>query len=213
MTSARDLSSPRVELYRIGHLPDPLAWPPEEVRGAGRFDDPLAEYRVLYAGQRRTCFLETLAWLRPSIETLAAMRAVTGTDEPVLSSPIPPDWYQKRAVAALLLRPGQRWLDVRATETHGALRVELADELAAWGLTDLDLGDMLSRNRRLTQRISRWAYEHDYRGIVYASRFNAGANLWAIFEGAQFDAVGVPQPILPDDPDLIEAARLFGLET
>ncbi|MEX2374733.1 MAG: RES family NAD+ phosphorylase [Dehalococcoidia bacterium] len=212
MTPVRSVSSPRIELYRIGHLPDPLAWPPEEVRGAGRFDDPAAKYRVLYAGQRRTCFLETLAWLRPSLETLAAMKAVRGTDEPMPSWSVPPDWYQKRAVAALRLRPGQRWLDVRATETHEVLRAELASELTAWGLTDLDLGDVLSRNRQVTQRISRWAYAYDYHGIVYASRFNAGASLWAIFEGALFDAVGVAQPILPGDPDLVEAARLFGLE-
>ena len=211
MTPVRNVTAPRVDLYRIGHLPDPLAWPPEAVRGAGRFDDPAGEYRVLYAGQRRTCFLETLAPLRPSVETLAAMHAVTGTDEPVPPAVVPPDWYQKRAVATLHLLPGQRWLDVRATETLEALRLEFAEELVRWGISDLDLSDLMSRDRRLTQAISRWAHERGYQGVVYASRLESGANLWAIFEGAQFEAVGVAQPILPDDPDLVAAAHTFGL--
>jgi len=63
----------------------------------------------------------------------------------------------------------------RRPASSTALRVELADELRASGLTNLDLDDVLSRNRQVTQRISRWPYEYDYHGIVYASRFNAGA--------------------------------------
>ncbi len=211
MSPVRSATAPRVELYRIGHLPDPLAWPPKAVGGAGRFDDPLGEFRVLYAGQRRTCFLETLAPFRPSVEALAALQAIGGTDEPLPAPIVPADWYQKRAVSRLRLLQGQQWLDVRATATHEALRAELAPQLATWGMKDLDLGDILSRDRRVTQAVGRWAYAAGYQGLVYASRFGSAASLWAIFEGARFEAVGVAQPIVPDDPDLLAAAKLFGL--
>jgi hypothetical protein len=211
VSPVRRAITPRGVLYRIGRLPDPLAWAPHEVAGGGRFDDPQSEFRVLYAGQRRACFLETLAPFRPSVEALAALQQVTGSQEPIPRGMVPADWYQKRAVARLRLRPGQRWLDLRATETSEALRSELAATLLDLGLADLDLSEVLGPWRSLTQAIARWAYEHDYAGIVYPSRFKDALSLWAIFEGAAFDPVGVPEPIVPDDPDLVATARLFGL--
>ncbi len=211
MSPVRRAATPRGVLYRIGRLPDPLAWPPPEFIGGGRFDDPQGEFRVLYSGQRRACFLETLALFRPSVEALAALQQVKGSLEPLPRGVVPADWYQKRAVARLRLGRGQQWLDLRAMETREALRTELAATLLALGLADLDLSGVLGPRRRLTQAIARWAHENGYSGIVYSSRFDAALSLWAIFEGAAFEPVGVPDPIVPDDPDLVAAARLFGL--
>jgi len=101
-------------LYRIGRLPDPLAWPPWDYVGTGRFDDPAGEFRVLYATvQRRTGFLETLARFRPSLEVLAALEGVENTDEPFPMPQVPADWYHARAIGRLRLRTRQRWLDLR----------------------------------------------------------------------------------------------------
>lgn len=213
MSPVRRAATPRGVLHRIGRLPDPLAWPPHELVGGGRFDDPQGEFRVLYAGQRRACFLETLAAFRPSVEALAALEQVTGSQELMPRGVVPADWYQKRAVARLRLGPGQRWLDLRAAETREELRSELAATLLDLGLPDLDLSGVLGPRRRLTRAIARWAYEHDYRGIVYPSRFDDALSLWAIFEGAAFEPEGVPEPIVPDDPDLVATAHLFGLAT
>ncbi|MBI4236576.1 MAG: RES family NAD+ phosphorylase [Chloroflexi bacterium] len=198
-------------LYRIGRLPDPLGWPPQEFIGGGRFDDPQREFRVLYAGQRMACFLETLAPFRPSVEALAHLRRVGGGLEPAPRAVVPTDWYQKRAVARMRLGRGQRWLDLRAIETREALRGELATTLLELGLADLDLSGVLGPRRRLTQAIARWAYENGYAGLAYRSRFDDALSLWALFDGAAFEPVGVPEPIMPDDPDLIAAAHLFGL--
>ena len=49
------------------------------------------------------------------------------------------------------------------------------------GLTDLDLSGVLGPQRRLTQALARWAYEHGYAGIAYPSRFDDALSLWAIF--------------------------------
>ncbi len=225
MSPVRRAATPRGVLYRVGRLPDPLAWSPREVIGDGRFEDPQREFRVLYAGQRRACFLETLAPFRPSVEVLAHLRQVVDSQEPMPGSVVPADWYQKRAVARLRLRPRQRWLDLRAAETREALRMELAATLLDLGLADLDLSGVLGPRRSLTQAIARWTYEHGYAGIVYRSRFNEALSLWAIFEGAAFDPVRVPEPIVvrggtlqtgrytlvPADSDLVAAAHLFGL--
>lgn len=180
--------------------------------GSGRFDDPSGEFRVLYAAaQRRAAFIETLAPFRSSLEALAVLQGVTGAEEPLPMPAVPPDWYRGRAVGRLRLDPRQRWLDLRSMETREILRRELAQTLLDLGTEDLDLSGVVGPKRQLTQVIARWAYEHAYRGLVYSGRFDATLTCWAIFEGAMFEPAGPPAPILPDDPDLLAVARLFGL--
>jgi len=212
VSAVRRARPPRGALYRIGRLPDPIGWPPWEVAGGGRFDDPGREFRVLYAAvQRRGAFVETLAAFRPSVESLARLQDLAGRERPILMSTIPADWYQRRAVARLRLLPGQVWLDLRVPETRETLRAELATTLQALGLCDLDLSRVLGHRRALTQAIARWAYENGYSGLTYHSRLDHAHTLWAIFEGSAFEPVGLPDPITSDDADLAATARLYGL--
>lgn len=211
--AVRDAAAPRWPYHRLGHLPDPLAWPEVQFVGRGRFDDPRRTFRTLYAAeQRRGCFLETLARFRPSLEALARVQAVARSLEgPLHVAQVPPDWYRKRGIRAFRLLPDQRWLDLRAAETREALRGELAHTLATLGLPDLDISSARGPNRALTQALARWAYDRGYHGIAYTSRFDDHADCWALFEGAAFEPVGPPEPISRDDPDLLAVAHLFGL--
>lgn len=213
MSPVRDVGAPAGVLYRIGYASDPLAWPPWEYVGVGRFDDYRRQFRVLYVSeQRRACFLEGLAQFRPDPEALTRLSQVSGTDEPIAPATVPPDWYRKRAVGTLVIHSTQgRWLDLRQLETREALRTELAQKLVELGLEDLDVSDVRSRNRELTQAIARWAYEQGYQGIVYKSRFDDSLDCWAIFEGALVGAAAPPEPISRDDPDLRVAAQAFGI--
>ena len=212
MSPIRRTRTPSTPIYRVGRLPDPLAWPPREVIGGGRFDDPQGEFRVLYASaQRRGAFVETLAGFRPSLASLAELQRVAVGVERAQLANVPADWYQKRAIARLRLRPGQQWLDLRAAETRETLRSELAVTLEALGLTDLDLRRVLGPRRRLTQAIARWAFDRGYSGLTYYSRLDASYSLWAIFEGATFEVVGGPDPIAVDDRDFVATAWLYGL--
>src|SRR5207302_7574825 len=141
----------------------------------------------------------------------AALQAVQNTTEPLPRPQVPADWYHTRAVGQLRLTPRRRWLDLRSFETREALRHELAQTLLDLGLEDLDLSGVMGPKRQLTQAIARWAYERDYRGLAYSSRFNATLTCWAIFEGAAFEPVGSSEPILPNDVDLVATAKLFRL--
>jgi hypothetical protein len=78
------------------------------------------------------------------------------------------------------------------------------------GHDDFDLGDALGRDRRISQAVSRFAYDNGFQGIAYISRFDDDFDCWAIFEGARFEVID-RVPIPRDDPDLLEAARRFGL--
>ncbi|HEY8743804.1 MAG TPA: RES family NAD+ phosphorylase [Chloroflexota bacterium] len=191
-------------LFRVGHCPDPLAWPDWRYVGDQRFDDPLHLYRVLYlAEQRLACYVEGLAPLRVPLDRL--------TSGPHLLPRVPAEWRQRRCVGQVRLLSSQRWMDLRRIETAEALRAELAPLLRQLGLPDLDVSVLRGPSRPLTRAVGRWAYDAGFQGIAYRSRFHDALDCWAIFEGAAFERVGNIAAVSPDDPDLQTAAALFGL--
>jgi len=187
------------------------------VVGHERFDDPLRQYRVLYAATPRAgCFAETLAAFRPSLASLAAEHAVLNATEPPRSAYIPAAWWRNRLVGTFTLGAGS-WLDLRALTTFQVLREAFAELATSLGLTDVDLSAATGRiaiagqERRFTQAVSRWAYDREYQGIVYTSRLDHRFTCWAISESTTLQRVGAPGPIPPDDRDFARIARLFGL--
>jgi hypothetical protein len=184
-------------------MPDPLAWIPWAFVGEGRFDDPDDRYRVLYAGDRRACFLESLAQFRPTLRGTVSQRFTT-------------DWLASRRIASFSIADPERrerWLDLRAPATHQHLRQTFASLLLELDLPDFDLSAATSQRLALTQRIGAWAFGHGCAGIVYPTRFDPALACWAIFErpdGLPFTAIDV-RPIARDDPDLLAVADLFQL--
>ena len=213
MVGDLDADAPAGVLHRLGWEPDPLAWPPRELSGGGRFDDPSGRYRVLYtAEQWLACFVETLAAIRPGLQALSLLAAMPpgDTEENIGEAEVPADWHHRRMIGSLRLAPGQRWLELRTLPARQRLRRTLAPVLQPLGYTDLDAGDVLSRDRLLTMIISRWAHEQEYRGIAYPSRLDPARSCWAIFEGAEFTKVAAA-PLVRDDADLRTAAALLSL--
>lgn len=216
MSVPRQALPPAGPLYRLGRLPDPLAWPPLQYVGDGRFDDPLGEFRALYAAEQRpACFIETLYRFRRPLAILAAERALSADEPPPAPlATLPPAWWRKRAFCRLRLEEEVRWLDLRSLDTREALRPVFASLLAHLQLTEFDLSAIYGPHRVLTQGIARWAYEWGYAGLRYGSRYDEALNCWTLFERlgvATFRREGDIEPIAPDDPDLLSVATLFGL--
>jgi hypothetical protein len=216
----RDVDPADTVLWRVGRYPDPLAWTPRAFVGNGRFDDPQAEFRVLYLAERRvTCFVETLAQFRPDLAVMAELGGIDEGDRGDTTPPfglIPDDWLTTHRIGWLQPSPDLRVLDLRAVETREALRAALAPFLRRRRYADFDLSVALNHDRALTQYISRWAYERGYRGIAYTSRFGIEFDCWVLHGGrgdddtASFTPLGVER-IERDDPALVAALRLFGL--
>lgn len=198
----RELGTPPESLYRFSRKAAGIAWPPHDLVGDGRFDDPFdaPDYRVLYAGERQACFFEKLAVFRPAHPSIVAQ-------------PITRDWIASRVVSEFRIRDpdgNRRWLDLRSAETFVDFGVRFREVLIAHGHQDFDLAVATSNIRELTQQYSRWAYEQGYAGIRYCTRHTPDLRRWAIFDGIELIDIR-DTPLRIDDPDLRAVAHAWNI--
>lgn len=216
-------------LYRVGRQPDAWAWPDwtyahDDGTFGNRFDDPLGEYRVLYASEkRRGAFAETLARFRPDVEVASALGEIKGDpadDEhraTLAPGVVPREWLDLRALGTAT-HAGD-FVDVGQSRSLAHLRSALAARVLHYGLGDLDAGDVRRRiPRALTQEISRYVFVHarDARGrpvagIRYLSRLGDEFVNRAIFE-TEPPSETASEPIDERDPDLRAVFAMFDLE-
>lgn len=199
----RYASTPEKPIYRVASKSRLLNWPSWEYVGSGRFDDPREEraYRVLYAGERRSAFLEALAKFRPDLEGHAI-------------SPLTRSWINDRRIARFLLsdrNAPSKWLDLRASQTIQFLRSQLAPELIELGVTDFDHSTACGDNRSITQKIGLWAHQDGCQGILYTTRFTSELNCWAIFNlssESQVQLTDIEINTISDDDSDFAATRI-----
>jgi len=206
---------PAVTVHRIGRSPDPWQYPDwsranSDRTFGNRFDDPNGEYRVLYASSARLgCFLETLARYRPDVALLADLQNITGDDDFVFPGIVPSDWLDARILGTADAHG--TFADIASGEWISRLRHRLARALIELGIPDFD-ASVLQRSapRILTQRISEFVYGERFDGIRYLSKYGHDIENWALFEPAELTSTRHGY-IQPDDPDLLNALRIFGL--
>lgn len=94
-------------IYRVGYAPSPWEWTPWEYatddRFAGRWDDPDGVWRTLYcADTPLACYLEVLAFARPSPQLIAELDDIVVDDEDEQDHPtlppgrVPRSWCEAR---------------------------------------------------------------------------------------------------------------------
>ena len=182
-------------------------------RSGNRFDVPGGG--VLYlASTPSGCYAETLARYRPSARIIEAVR---GEDPSFLvAGAVPADWRHRRLLVDVDLHEPLPFLDIEAAATHTFLTGQLAADLTALGVNELDVAAVRGPNRLVTRLVAGWAYAASdeqgnalYAGIRYVSRLG-NHECWAVFDGT-----GVTQrrgrTIDLDDPDLLRVADEFGL--
>lgn len=188
--------TPPGALYYIKHK-DHALFPPVDRCGGSRFDDshdPFG-YRVLYTGDRRAVFLETLLPFRSSGWNKIKVRD------------FPKDWLENYKLSEL--RWGdrgepERWLDFTCAETFADFDIIFANELQERGIDCFVLSVATRIDTELTQAVSRWAFENDYSGIYYVTRRAADHRCWAAFEGRCAIAVSrSADDISANDPDFV----------
>lgn len=202
----------------MGPVERPLGFPPRragEAPGAGRFDDPLGEYSVLYcAGFQSVALRETLQHFRRDTRTIARLETLYGEGQapPAL---VPADWRSARVLmpARIRLADGR---ELAAYEDPGLLRrleEGFASLLAELGIHNLDVPALRSRERTVSQLLGRSLYNQGFAGVAFRSGVPPSGACAAIFEGrGELEPAGRPRPLVRSLPALRTVAREFKLE-
>jgi RES domain len=226
-----EAARPSGRLHRVARRPDAWAWPDWAYAGpdgtfGNRYDDPMAEYRALYAScDRLGAFVEVLARFRSDPAVLRALGRVDleagERDDGPRPGQLPSTWVDGRAVGtAMADGPFAR---VGAARWLSYLRDRLADRALHHGVDELDAAAIrVHAPRAFTQEISRLVFEcadaggkPQFDGIAYRSRLGDELENWAIFEPPEGEARlhdAQSEPVDADDPDLAAALELLGIE-
>jgi hypothetical protein len=144
------------------------------------------------------------------MELYAQLQEIAGEDDFVPPGRVPKEWLCDRLMGSA--DATGKFADVCGMECIAALRMKLATMLIGLGIPDLD-ASVLQRTgpRSLTQSVSDVIYKEGFSGIRYLSKYGHDIENWALFEPAYLTDK-VANDIKPDDPDLLDAFRIFNLE-
>jgi hypothetical protein len=200
-------------LWRVGHVRDPLGFPPlDGYEWSHRFDDHRRRWRTVYAAwTAETALREVLADLRPNAATIARYVSRYGPDAAteLPSAPITRAWRESNLLVPvrIVLDENARVLDL--TDVHVCRRLEAihAQLLVDYGMGRLDLHEITTRRRDVTRAIATHAYDEEHVGVVrYPSSIDlAGTPCFALIEGrAHLEAAGDPVRLTDPPPKALE---------
>ena len=162
--SFHHIALPR-RIYRVSYGDNPLAYPPLSVlhsREPGRWDDPEYRFRTGYFGDSLdTCFIETLAPLRPDPIVVAGLEAM-GEASAGLEAAIAQRLQYR--YASVIIVPHQ---DAIVDIVHTRSRAEF--EHRARRRKKTKVGDFLSRDTKTSRRAAGIAYDAGEIGIAAPS--------------------------------------------
>lgn len=223
------------EVFHVGFAPDSWSWAPwryatDSGLFDGRWDDQLGEFRTLYtADSLLGCFLELLAWFRPSAAVAAELAEVEDDDGSIGQHPEAPpgavgySWLNGREYGAAM-QTGRYWA---ITHSRNMAALIAHFPLGRHGLSPRDVDTALlkdARDRDLTRSIARWLCDlGDGRqplvdGVEFSSRHGDEIRMWAVFErpdsphrSVHLSPTAEPVQVQPDLPELVEVFGRFGL--
>jgi hypothetical protein len=181
-----------------------------------RWDDPRRAYRTLYAARDAiTCLREVLADLRPNTTVLAELHELFGPDQGLddAAGAVTEAFRRERVLAPADLVLDGELVDVDDPAVRAGLEREHAPLLAEHGMAHLDVSEIRSRARVVTQRIGRVLYERGMAAIRFGSNLD-DRPCYAVFEarGRLAPRAGEPPVALtPDLPDLVAVCAEYGL--
>jgi len=200
-------------LWRVGHVSNPIGFPPRAgYEFSHRFDDRDKRWRTVYcAWTPETALREVLADVRPNTATLARFLRRYGPEAAaeLAARPITRAWRQLSLLAPVRieLSAGARVLDLTdAREVH-RLETLHAELLVAHGMGRLDLHEVTTRRREVTQAVATRAYDEEHVGAIrYPSSIDlAGTPCYALIEGrARLVLAGDLLPLTDPAPEALE---------
>jgi hypothetical protein len=205
------------ELWRVGNRDDPLVFTRHELCAWNhRFDDVRRRFRTIYCAEDpRTSLREVLADFRPKLSAIQAFTEVFGGDA---LDDLPPhlvtvSWREQHVLAPARAQLYGPIIDLNEPQTRDELEKRHAALLAEHGLERLDLHEVTSRRRIVTQTIAADLFDdREAAGARFPSRLD-GKPALALFEG-RGELVATGEPIKLTDPapaPLVEVCTEWGL--
>jgi hypothetical protein len=215
--------TPESLLYRIARGTQPWEYPDWKRAGTdsssgthtfgNRFDDPHAEYRVLYASSQLVCcYVEVLARYRPDYTLLAELEAMDGDNDYQQIGIVPNEWFENRFIGTAEVEGN--YADLYSPEWVSHLRSRLRPLCIQLELEDFDVSVLVQATKRIvTQRASSIVYDLGaFAGIYYASRHGLGFENWALFEfKAIIRSLVTVQQVSKNDLELQQALNILHL--
>ena len=188
--------------------------PPRHVYGwANRFDDIERQFRSLYcSAQRLTCLREVLADFRLNTKAIAEFRELFGESAQLPRGKVPLAFRARTVLAGatIHLRDGNL-VDIDSVVVRAGLEERLARLLADYGMDHLNIGEIRSEDRAVTQTIARVLYDDGAAGIIFKSKLD-DEPCAALFERRAYLASnGVFEPLSGAFPDLLQVCAEYGL--
>ncbi len=183
----------------------PTRWgshPAIAAHGGHSFNDVQRRHRTLYcAATQETALREVLADLRPNAEVIAKHLELYGAEaaSSLPKAAITEKWRQDNVLMSCTLVYEGRLLDLTDTHQRQEIETRHAQLLADHGMFHLDMHEITTRRRIVTQTIATDAYNSlDVAAIVFASSRD-GQACTAIFEG-RAELERTDPPIALTDP-------------
>lgn len=205
-------------LWRVGHRADPLGFVPWElVQASRRFDDAQRRFRTVYCAERpATALREVLADFRPDLGEVRAFIDAFGEEarEDLVAEPVTAAWREGHVLAPAEAQLDGVVVDLGDLEVRRELEVRHWDQLLAHGLGHLDLHEITTPRRAITQAIAADVYERlDAAAIRFPSRLD-GSSCLAVFEGrGELVSSGEPVGLTDPAPEVLsEVCDEWGLE-
>jgi hypothetical protein len=206
-------------VWRVGHVDAPLDYVPHEYCSwEHRFDDPQREYRTLYCAQHKvTCLREVLADLRPESKVRADFaefqlaQGVAADELQVPSREITPQFRRSHALAPARVHRTGPMVDLDQPELLERLAAQHATLLAEHGMAYLNISEIRSKNRPVTQAISRDLYEQGVACILFRSNQDDERCLVLLEGHAHLETDGETISLTEDVPELIQVCSEYSL--
>ena len=205
------------ELWRVGHRDDPLAFTRRELcEWNHRFDDVRRRFRTIYCAEDpRTSLREALADFRPKLSAIRTFADAFGEGalDDLAPHPVTVSWREQHVLASAQVRLDGPIVDLNEPQTRDELEKRHAALLTERGLEHLDLHEITSRRRVVTQTIAADLFDrYEAAAVRFPSRLD-GRPALALFEG-RGELVAAGEPIELTDPapaPLVEVCTEWGL--
>lgn len=190
--------------WRVGYHDDPLGFVPSEIcEWSHRFDDLRHRFRTVYVAElAETCLREVLADFRPKLSAIRRFQQEMGVEaaQELAAQPVTAAWRREHVLAPVRLRLGGPICDLTDVPRRQRIEERHADLLLEHDMRHLDLHEITTSRRVVTQAIAGNIYDDGEAAIRFPSCLD-GNPCVAVFEGrGELDLAGDVMPLTDPPP-------------